>query len=206
MAADDWYRNRVWDADVEAGFRERLRRARDKAQYLRIQASCLARSHPKAALGLLDEYFALGEHFDIAQAHVDRAQALTALGDIEGAFSSCEAALERERMFPSSKTQAYLDFACLVVEAGVERLYARALDVLDSHRDRPVFPADRYRANGARALLLEQLGRLQEARAAAGLAMAAAGETESGFRHHRHLGLVQGTDEAFARRVAALAG
>lgn len=205
MAADDWYRSEVWNSDVEAGFRQRLKRARDMSQYLRIQASCLAESYPDAALGLLDEYFALGEHFDFAQAHVDRARAFSASGDIEAALSSYEAALERERQFAPLKTQAYLDFACLVVEAGIGGLYDRALQILDAHRDRPIFPADRYRAHGARALILEQRGHLEEARAAANLAMEAACETRSGFAHHPHLGLVEGIDDGFGRRVAALA-
>ena len=127
------------------------------------------------------------------------------MGNVEAALSSYEAALERERQFAPLKTQAYLDFACLVVEAGVSRLYGRALQILDAHRDRPIFPVDRYRANGARALMLEQLGHVQEARAAAALAMEAALETRSGFTRHPHLGLAQDVDDAFGRRVAALA-
>jgi hypothetical protein len=68
-----------------------------------------------------------------------------------------------------------------------------------------MFPVDRYRANGARALLLQEFGQLDEARIAAGLAIAAARETQSGFRYHQHLGLVRDTDDTFAERIAALA-
>lgn len=205
MAQKDWFRNTTWNAEVEADFQQRLRRARDKSQYLRIQASYLAESHPTVALGLLEQYFSLGDHFDVAQAYVDTARALMALGNIEGALSSYEAALERERKLPSLKTSAYLDFACLVVEAQIEPMYARALEVLDTHRDRPMFPVDRYRADGARALLLHHFGRKQEAQSAARLAMAAAQQTQSGFRYHKHVGLVRDADDGFGKQVAALA-
>jgi hypothetical protein len=65
---------------------KKLARAKDKSQYLRIQASTLASRYPKAALRLLDQYFASGEHLDMAVAHVDRATAYLCLGKLD---SSC---------------------------------------------------------------------------------------------------------------------
>lgn len=75
----EWFRNARWNESVERSFNEKLRRARRKEQYLRIQASTLACSHPEVALRLLDRYFELPDDFDHAQAHVDRATALLAL-------------------------------------------------------------------------------------------------------------------------------
>jgi hypothetical protein len=48
MGRDDWFRNKKWDAATQAHFNEKLRRARDKAQPLRIQASYLENIDPKA--------------------------------------------------------------------------------------------------------------------------------------------------------------
>jgi len=205
MARDDWYRNTTWNEAIETDYQSRLRRARDKSRYLRIQASYLADRHPKVALRLLDQYFALGEHFDIAQAFVDKARALKAEDDLEGALQAYEAAIEREKSHPNLITQAYLDFACLIADTNFDSLYYRALEVLDTHRTRPMFPVDRYRASGARALLLHSLGLEEEARSDATLAMTAASEIESGFRYHQQLGLVKDVDDDFGRRVAILA-
>jgi len=83
--ADDWFRNRDWNAPIARRFEEKLHRARRKEQYLRIQACTLASSHPMVALELLDRYFGMTDDFDHAQAYVDKATALKALGRIEEA-------------------------------------------------------------------------------------------------------------------------
>jgi tetratricopeptide (TPR) repeat protein len=108
MGRDDWFRNKRWDAATEAHFHEKLRRARNKPQPLRIQAGYLVSTDPKAALALLDRYFGLGDHLDIAQAFVDQAEAHLALGALEEAIRSLEKALRREREFPNVRTRAWI--------------------------------------------------------------------------------------------------
>jgi hypothetical protein len=50
MGRDDWFRNKKWNAATEAHFNEKPRRARDKAQPLRIQTHHLQNADPKATL------------------------------------------------------------------------------------------------------------------------------------------------------------
>src|SRR6478735_9407868 len=123
MGRDDWFRNEKWDAATEAHFNEKLRRARDKAQPLRIQAYYLENTDPKAAFALLDRYFALGNHFDMASAFLHQAEAHLTLGEQEEALRSLEKALQRERDFPNVKTQAWSRFALLVAERKLDHLY-----------------------------------------------------------------------------------
>ena len=66
--SDDWFRNTTWNDDVARRFEEKLRRARRKEQYLRIQACTLATTYPHVALDLLERYFALSDDFGHAQA------------------------------------------------------------------------------------------------------------------------------------------
>lgn len=204
MARDDWYRNRSWNSDIEKTFTERLRRARDKSQYLRIQASYLAEVQPEVALRLLDGYFQLGEHFDQAQAHVDRAQAHIALGNVGAAVASYEAALERERIYPQLQTQACLHLPFLIVMRRLHDLYSRAMEIIDTSQARLMFPVDRYLAHGIRALILHEQGNAPEAKASATLSLAAASETQSGFRYHQNIGLVRDTDDEFGSRLEAI--
>ena len=204
MGRDDWFRNKQWNADIEADFRQRLHRARRKFQYLRIQANYLAETHPQVALSLLDEYFSLGVEEDLAQAHVDQATALVAIGDIDGAVRAYENALKRELEFPRSITSASLNLACLIASARLEHLYDKALDVAHLNSRYHMFPIQRYQANGACALVLHEKGKRTEAIQAARLAMHAASEIGSGFRYHQNAGLVKTTDDEFGNRISEL--
>jgi tetratricopeptide (TPR) repeat protein len=191
MSRDDWFRNKKWDAATEAHFNEKLRRARDKAQPLRIQAGYLVNTDPKAALALLDRYFALGDHFDIAQAFLDQAEAHLTLGVQEEALRSLENALQRERKFPSVKTQAWSRYALLVAEKRLDHLYDGALRVL---RENPLsslpLPVEGFLWNAAFALIADARGQRQHAAETAAKALEFAALRRSGLRYHRDIGLV----------------
>jgi tetratricopeptide (TPR) repeat protein len=190
MARDDWFRHTDWNAEIEAAFFEKLRRARDKKQYLRIQANTLASHKPEVALRLLDEYFALGDHFDQAQGHADRASAYLALGDAERAIAALEAALAREEQYPRLLTYAYLDLPFLIASHRIESRYDQALELLERHKERLTFPVDHFRWHAAYALILSAQARTSSAREHARLALVAGARDHSGFRYHPSVGLV----------------
>lgn len=191
MRRNDWFRNEKWDATVEARFLAKLRRARDKAQPLRIQASYLVERNPTAALALLDKYFALGDHFDKAQAFLDQAEAHFTLGAEEEAIQSLEKALQRERDFPNVKTQAWSRFALLVAEKKLAHLYYKAMQVLQENQlHTHSFPIDVFRWHAAFALIADARGLRDQGAESAAKALEFADLTHSGFRYHPDVGLV----------------
>lgn len=186
----DWFRNATWNEAVEKAFEEKLRRARRKEQYLRIQACTLAASFPAVALTLLDRYFGLPEGVDRAAAHVHRATALLALGLTDDAIASYEAALAREAGFPNFLTTAYLDLPYLIATRGLREHYSRAIQLLEAGRKRLTFPLDHFHWHCARALIAAEENDPAGARLHAERALAAAAIQHSGFRYHPTVGLV----------------
>jgi tetratricopeptide (TPR) repeat protein len=200
----DWFRNTTWDDAIERAFDEKLRRARRKEQYLRIQACTLARSHPEVALKLLDRYFELHDDFDHAQAHVDRATARLALGRVNEALEAYEAALAREAAFPNLQTQAYLDLPYIVATRGVRDRYGRALELLGRHESRLIFPVDHFRWHAAHALIAAATGEANSVRNHAKRALEAASRDHSGFRYHPSVGLVTPQYGAVIKKLESL--
>ena len=204
MTSKDWYRNSDWNPEIEAGFFEKLRRARDKAQYLRIQASSLASSHPTVALNLLDQYFALGDKFDYAQAYVDQAKAYLAMGEVEKAIDGYEAALAREAEFPNLQTQAKIELLFLIALHDIERLYDRALQLLDLAESGLMFPVDHFRWHTAKAFINSAQGHKVDAMLSACEALAWAEKNHSGFRYHPTIGIVGGKYEDTQAKLKGL--
>jgi tetratricopeptide (TPR) repeat protein len=202
--ADDWFRNEDWNPGVSRRFEEKLRRARRKEQYLRIQACTLASTRPEVALELLDRYFSMPDNVQHAQAHVDRATALKTLGRIEEAADAYEAALAREVEFPNLKTQAYLELPILIAVGRLQSRFDRAMSVLDEQVDRLMFPVDHFLWHAARALIMASRGDRAGAVPHARSALQAASKDDSGFRYHPSVGLVTEEHRGLLEDIAAL--
>ena len=200
MSRNDWYRHTAWDSEIEAAFEAKLKRARGKAQYLRIQALHLTQSHPEVALRLLDRYFELGSDLvGCSAAHESRAEAYLALGRIDEAIACYEAALEREAAFPNAKSNVSVEYPFLIATHNLRQHFARALQILEANRDDVAFPVNRFRWHAARALILTELGSAHDARSSAKLALEAAAEQKSEFRYHQSLGLVSDREAGVIR-------
>jgi hypothetical protein len=201
VARDDWFRNTTWNANTAETFDAKLKRARRKGQYLRIQACTLAESHPHVALSLLDRYFDQpGERFDDAQAHVDRATALLALDRVSDAISAYESALDQEKKRPNVLTQAYIELPYLIAIGALKLHHTRALDLLTEHQERLMFPVDHFKWHAARALILGS-SNPAIARESAKKALEFAAKDDSGFRYHKKLGLVSEQHTEALRRL-----
>lgn len=177
---------------------------RDRGSFLRETPSCQrqgsaiedpgrvsGKATPETALALLDKYFALGDHFDKAQACLDQAEAYLTLGAQEEALQSLRNALQREREFPSVKTQAWSRYALFVAQERLDHLYDDALQVLrENTRQSHSFPVDGFRWNAACALIADAQGLRQDAAECAAKALQFAEMPHSGFRYHPDVGLV----------------
>ncbi|MDB5335265.1 MAG: hypothetical protein JWN70_884 [Planctomycetaceae bacterium] len=203
MTKTEWFRNTSWNEAIEETFNDRIRRARSKDQYLRIQASLLVASHPEVALRLLDSYFELPDPFDKAQAHVDRAAAFTALGRLDEALTSYDAALAQEKLQPQILTLAYIELPYLIAAHRVRGQYARAKQLLQDHASRLSFPVDHFRWHAALALMAIDTGDPVLAKRHATNALEMAAAEHSGFRYHPNLGLVTNQYDNLVQKMVA---
>ena len=188
--SSDWYRNRTWNESIERWFEEKLKKSRLKEQYLRIQASTLAKTHPEEALRLLDRYFEFPKDHEHAQAHCDRATALIALGRIDAAADAYDAAIRREEEYSKLKTQAWLELPFFVAVRKIAERYERAVQLLETHSDQLLFPVDRFKWHAAQALIAAEQGKTEDSSKHADMALQAARSDYSGFDSHPSAGLV----------------
>ena len=203
-ANKEWFRNTEWNPEIEAKFFEKLRRARDKAQYLKLQAYYLADSHPKVALALLDKFFALGEGFFLADALVAAANAHLAMGQTGEALNFYKRALDRERQQPCHKTTAWIEFALLVADRRLKDDYDEALRVLDENQTGLSFPIFSFVRHGVCALIQAERGNRAIAKDQAIKALQAADAGRSGLRYHPGLGLVGPEHDGIRKRLRHL--
>ena len=168
MGREDWYRRRTWSEEDQTAFFERLHRSRgprNKAQYARIQASCLE------SVGLLEQALDLldlvlrewPEPFELACVYWQRATCNEQLGNVHDSADNFRLALAAEREFPNRQTLARLDFAWFIVTKKLRSLYDEALELLEGDPHRPVFPVDHFRTGAVRALIYDETGRKSEA-------------------------------------------
>lgn len=190
IMSEGWYRNTEWTPQIAAEFNAKLARSRgQKAQYLRIQGSILASSHPAAALELLHRCIALKDEMTLAAAHQDAAHAHYHTGNIELALQSLEAAIERQEVFPMAKTEAPFDYCMLVVLHGREERYDRVLALIARIGSGP-FPLTEFKAQAANAIILWERGQHEEAKAAARLAIEAQSVEQGWIPGHPDVGVV----------------
>ena len=142
------------------------------------------------ALELLEQFFALTEPFDYAQAYCDKASAYIALGNIEEAIKAYQSALEQESTGKGVLTEAYIALPMLIAKYELNDYYRFGVELLKKNTERLTFPVDHFRFHAAMAIFETGLGNTEEASKQAGLALDAAQIKKSGFRFHQKLGLV----------------
>lgn len=212
MGHQAWYRRTTWTERDRDDFETRFKRSRgagNKAQYLRIQALCLAEvGHHTAAIELLDRMFTeFPDQLQLAWAHSQKADSLAKLGNTEAAILEYRAALQAERDFPNVRTNAWLDFGWFAVENQLTALYTEVMRTLEEFRDESGlrFPALEYRYCVIRSLIADEWGEKNCARDFAKQALVEASVDNSGLRYHPQVGLVGSDRKRFATKLRSLA-
>lgn len=134
----EWFRNNVWDDGIAATFEARLAKARDKAQYLTIQAHCLLATCPEVAAMLARRAIDLNDRAQTARAGSYLGTALAMTGAVDAAIEALEAAIKAQAREPAFRTAAHLDQALLIAAAEHEALYPLAWARLAEERSVPV--------------------------------------------------------------------
>jgi tetratricopeptide (TPR) repeat protein len=206
MTADEsWFRNTDWSPAIAERFEEGLRHARDKSQFLRIQATSVARRHPEVALQLLDRYFEQPVRLFDAWARELQGRLREGLGEDEAALESYLAALESERLKPHVVSRSHLRLAELVLRRDDAGRYLEALTVLQAREGHTESVLDEFARTAASAQLCERLGDAARARDYARAALDAASRPESGVGFAGGHGLISEEHAPLIERLRRLA-
>ena len=209
---DDWFRRTSWTDSDRQEFEHRLARARSgsRPQYLRVQAVTLVQTGKLdlilAAQSLIERFLReYPDDWETALVYELRGQAQEAFDDIVAALDSYRRSMAAQRQRPNVQSHAWLRFGWLVVRRRLTGLYSETALVLDEFATLMPFPWERYRYHSIRAVVAAQEGHVSKAKEEAGLALAAAAATHSGFRYHPNLGLVSDTQDEIRARIEILA-
>ena len=106
---------------------------------------------------------------------------------------------------PNIKGRATLHFPLWIAENEMRPYFAEALEILDEFwNPHPIFPLEEFRQHACKAILFAGIGRINEAKTEAFLAMSAAQKTESKARYHRSTGLITDSDLPLVNRMKNL--
>jgi len=207
--ATEWYRMKGWSPKRREEFFTRLRRCRDKSEYVRVQAQELLdtrsrRSH-LGALELFDYFLKEWPKNAMLSTVVDgRAECFVKLGDLDRAVEAYREVFRVLRGRNPVRTESPLDFGWLVVMTPLPKLYDEALSVLAEFPS-STFVHERYRAHVIQALISDARGKRAQARKHARAALLEAEVTHSGMRYHPTFGLVRTPDQKLYAKLQQLA-
>jgi hypothetical protein len=210
MIAKDWYRRNTWTLNDKQDFFLHFKRAKsyNKAQYLRIQALYLnetgSRDAVQGALELIE--LLLSEYPDPTQlenAYSQKAECLEFSNRLDEAIESYRLACQSRRNTPSIHGSAPLGFGMFVVRNNQTKLYAEIQAIFNEFIDGNsiIFPYAKYMYFATNAIIADKYSQPEIARVCAEKALQAASMTNSGFKRHTTVGLVEKRDEVVEEKL-----
>jgi tetratricopeptide (TPR) repeat protein len=205
----DWYRRTTWTKEGEEEYLKKLARARkwSRPQYLRIQAVELVSTENLKLLNvaemltqkLLDDY---------PENKSEMSSALKLLGDIYKlrkelgkALEYYKKAIDFERKYPNSLTNAYLEYAELVVKLKMYENFDFAAKIVSKRIKDSILPIEKYKAYSILSIIHGYKDDKEKADQFAILAGKNASAETSGLRYHKFLGVVKDRDDFLANLV-----
>jgi hypothetical protein len=201
----NWYRNTSWDEEIEKYFFTKLSRVRNegmKAQYLKLQAASLAYKNDEKLMQVAE--FLLSKLFtDYPDDKGGKSNAFNIMGDMcrfrneyQKAMAYYKQAIDFEEIFPYSISNAFMNYAELVVKLNRTDLFEDVEKIFSEERYEIAifFPQTKYLKYAMQSIISKYKGDIEKAKYYADLAEQNAAAEESGLRNHKKLGLVRERD------------
>lgn len=205
----DWYRKKTWTTADKEHFFEKLVRARKdgRAQYLKIQAIELVATKDQHLLNiaetllhqLLEDY--PEDRFNRPGALVTFALIYQLRDDLDTAIEYYKQALDFELVYPQVKTNAYLDYAELIIKTQKTEYYAEVEQLLLARVPGNLFPIVQYKGYSMLSIINRHKGDMPQAVHFASLAEKYANQQTTEMRYHKYLGVVKERDSWLDRLV-----
>jgi len=203
----DWYSSPDWDPATEDAFDAKLKRARNKGEYLRVKGATLIRQKDQRVRDagrrllrrLVDEY---PDTLTVSWAY----EFLGEADEVEGLYREAEVRYREARAaygrIPGVRGYAEVKLANLIARTRQRPKYAEAEAILDAYR--PLWKIEHFWVHLARARIAADRGDAVTAAAQARLALAAEADTTRQAPRHPDVGHVR-TDESTLDELRALA-
>jgi tetratricopeptide (TPR) repeat protein len=203
----DWYRNKVWSKEIENEFFYKLQKARkyNRAQYLKIQAIELIETNKLDLLKVAESLLktVLEEY---PENKIEQSTTLNSLGDIyrirkeyDTAIEYYKKALDFEKIYPNVLTQAYLNFAELILKTEKYELFNYVQELILPRIDKLLFPVEKYKVFTILSIINQKKGNSVQAEKYFKIANDNAELKTSSLRYHRYLGIVKNRDNSLEK-------
>ena len=160
MADENWYRNKIWNDEIEKYFMDKLNKARSqKVQYIKIQTFYLLAKYPSIALKLIkySREIKIDEFWE-QEYCLYESKAFYALKEYSLALEKAFESIEWRRKKPCVRTENIYWLAELVLRTKQKNEYQKSINIMKEMYEETPFPIDKYRYHGFNALLLNELG------------------------------------------------
>jgi hypothetical protein len=205
----DWYSSADWDPEAEAEFEAKLRRARNKAEYLRAKGAVLIRQKDErlreAGRGLLLRLVNdFPDALTVAWAHELLGDAYEEDASYDQAERQYRDALSANERISGVPGHAPLKLANLIAATHQRDKYEEVEALLDAYK--PVWKLGHFWVELARARLAADLGDRSRAAAHARAALALEADEEPPVHRHPGVGLLRTDSETVAELEALSRG